>query len=67
MTSSLTPGEFAALVSRTGLPLDAAQLATLHAVHGHLEAMVARNRSALGGGTRSRAAEPAHVFVPGQS
>ena len=28
---------------------------------------LARNRSALGGGMRSRAAEPAHVFVPGQS
>jgi len=66
MTSSLTPEEFAALARRAGLPLDAAQLATLHAVHGHVEAMVARNRTALDGEARGRAAEPAHVFVPGQ-
>ena len=67
MPSSLTPEEFAVLVRRAGLPLDAAQRDTLHAVHGHLEAMVERNRTALDGTVRDRAAEPGHVFVPGQA
>lgn len=66
MTSSLTLEEFAVLVRRAGLPLDAAQTAALHDVHGHLEAMTARNRTTLDGKVRDRPAEPAHVFVPGQ-
>ena len=59
---SVTEEEFALLVRRAGLPLDAAQRRTLHEVYGHFEAMVERNRTA----NRTRGAEPAHVFVPGQ-
>ena len=34
MESSMTVEEFAVLVRRAGLPLDAAQQAVLHGVHG---------------------------------
>ena len=59
---SVTEEEFALLVRRTGLPLDAAQRRVLHEVFGHFEAMLERNRTA----GRTRGAEPAHVFIPGQ-
>ncbi len=67
MESSMTAEEFAVLVRRAGLPLDPAQQAVLHAVHGRLEAMMQRVRAPSPGALRDRAAEPAHIFVPGAS
>lgn len=59
---SVSEEEFAVLVRRSGLPLDEAQRRVLHEVYGQFEAMLERNRAA----GRTRGAEPAHVFVPGQ-
>lgn len=67
MESSMTVEEFAVLVRRAGLPLDAAQQAVLRGVHGRLEAMAQRVRTPFPDATRGRAAEPAHIFVPGQA
>lgn len=64
MESSMTAEEFAVLVRHAGLPLDAAQRAVLHGVHGRLEAMMQRVRAPFPGTARDRAAEPAHIFVP---
>ena len=70
MSAAPTPGvseaEFAILLRRAGLDLDAATTRSLHAVYGHLERMLERNRTVAAGGDRPRAAEPATVFVPGQ-
>ncbi len=66
MESSMTAEEFAVLVRRAGLPLGATQQAMLHGVHGRLESMMQRVRTPLGA-TRDRAAEPAHIFVPGEA
>lgn len=60
---SVTTDQFALLAKRAGLTLDGTQHATLYAVYGYLEAMLARNR---GHTDRPRGAEPAHIFVPGQ-
>jgi hypothetical protein len=65
MESSMTVEEFTVLVRRAGLPLDAAQQAVLHGVHGRLEEMMQRVRTPSPGVTRGRGAEPAHIFVPG--
>ena len=59
--------EFAVLVRHAGLALDASQRAVLHGVHGRLEAMMQRIRAPSPGVTRDRAAEPAHIFVPGEA
>ena len=67
MESSMTAGEFAVLIRRAGLPLDPAQVAALHGVHGRLEAMMQRVRTPLLGAARDRSAEPAHIFVPGEA
>ncbi len=67
MESSLTAKEFAVLVRCAGLPLDVAQQAVLHGVHGRLEAMMQRVRTSSPGAVRDRAAEPAHIFVPGEA
>ncbi len=58
---SVTEAEFALLVRRAGLPMDEAQRRAIYDVYGHFEAMLERVRT-----PRGRAAEPAHVFVPGQ-
>lgn len=60
---SVSEDEFAVLVRRAGLPLDATQRQALYEVFGHFEAMLERNRGAM----RARGAEPAHVFVPESS
>lgn len=62
IAASVSEDEFALLVRRAGLPLDATQRRALHEVYGHFEQMLERNRTA----TRTRGAEPAHIFVPGQ-
>ena len=67
MESSMTAEEFATLVRHAGLVLDASQRAVLHGVHGRLEEMMQRVRAPAPGVTRDRAAEPAHIFVPGES
>lgn len=60
-SASVDQEQFAILVRRAGLPLDAQQRRTLFEVYGYIEAMAARLRT-----PRARGAEPAHVFVPGQ-
>lgn len=62
-TPSVSPAEFEVLVRRAGLTLTEAQRATLFEVYGSFEVMLDRLR---GTGDRSRGAEPAHIFVPGQ-
>jgi len=51
--------DFDVLAAQTGLPLSAAQKATLRAVYPTLRAMMDRVSEPL-----PREAEPAHVFVP---
>ena len=63
----MTAEEFATLVRHVGLALDASQRAVLHGVHGRLEEMMRRVRAPSPGVTRDRAAEPAHIFVPGEA
>jgi hypothetical protein len=63
VASSVTEDEFAVLAKRAGLTLSELQHDTLYEVYGHLELMLTRLR---GGVDRARAAEPAHIFVPGQ-
>jgi len=60
-----TEAEFAVLVRRAGLTLDDRQRAALHEVMPAFETMLERARGARGAG-RDRAAEPAHIFIPGQ-
>ena len=62
---SIPATELAVLARRGGLVLTEAQLAGLHEVYGHFEAMLERLRAPFGP-ERARGAEPAHVFVPGQ-
>lgn len=62
---SVSEAEFVGMLRRAGLDVDAASSEAMHAVYGHLEAMLARNRETVGGGVRERGAEPACVFVPG--
>lgn len=63
---SVSEEEFATMLGRAGLDLDAVSSGALHSVYGHLEAMLARNRVTVAGAVRERGAEPACVFVPGQ-
>lgn len=60
---SVTEPEFALLARHGGLTLDPTQTASLYAVYGHLEAMLALLRSPV---QRPRGAEPAHIFVADQ-
>ena len=60
---SVTEAEFEVLTRRAGLDLTPAQSAALHGAYGHLQAMLARLRGAT---DRTRGAEPALVFIPGQ-
>ena len=62
---SVSEADFAHLVRRAGLDLDADQRRVLHEVYGHFEAMLGRVRGRHGR-DRARGAEPAHVFVPSQ-
>ncbi|HEY2104149.1 MAG TPA: hypothetical protein VGH29_00090 [Candidatus Binataceae bacterium] len=50
--------DFTALVRRAGLALSAAQIAELYGAWGHLEKMLARNRTPA----LAREAEPSHIF-----
>ena len=67
LVPGVSAGEFATMLRRAGLDLDAVSSGALHSVYGHLEAMLARNRVTVSGGVRERGAEPACVFVPGQA
>ena len=63
---SVTEAEFALLVRHAGLSLDDEGRSALFEVYGHFEAMLARVRIPGPLTARDRAAEPAHLFVPGQ-
>ena len=65
-TPGVSEAEFAFLLRRAGLHVDEGSRRALHAVYGHLERMLERNRTVAEGGDRARGAEPATVFVPGQ-
>lgn len=52
--------DFAALVRRAGLTLSQAQIAELYGAWGHVEKMLARNRTPA----LPREAEPSHFFKP---
>ena len=62
-TPSVSAADFEVLARRAGLTLTEPQRATLFEVYGSFEAMLARLRGAT---DRTRGAEPAHIFVPGQ-
>ena len=59
MPSPITAEAFDALIATTGLPLSAAQKATLLAVYPTLQEMIARVSAPL-----PREAEPGHMFNP---
>lgn len=59
MPSTITPEAFDALIARTGLPLSAAQKATLLEVYPTLQALIARATAPM-----PREAEPGLIFVP---
>ena len=61
MQSKLSRADFEALLRRAGLELHADEISELHGVWPHYEKLLERLR----GSGRARAAEPAHVFVPG--
>jgi len=61
-----TEAEFETIVRRAGLTLDASQRAVLHEVLPAFEAMLDRVRTNPDASNRDRAAEPAHIFIPGQ-
>jgi len=63
-TPTVSPADFEVLTRRAGLTLTEAQRAGLFEVYGSFEAMLTRLR---GASERVRGAEPAHIFVPGQS
>ena len=65
ISPSVTTDEFALLVRHAGLVLDDEHRASLYGVYGHLEAMLALNRSPHGA-DRPRGAEPSHIFVADQ-
>jgi hypothetical protein len=58
MPTEITRPDFDALVARSGIPLTPAQVATLHAVFGGIEAMQKAVRQPVPG----PAAEPATTF-----
>jgi hypothetical protein len=62
MKHSITSAEFDFLADRAGLTLTAAQKAELMGVYPLVAAFAERVRT-----PRGREAEPAHVFVPGES
>jgi hypothetical protein len=59
MASPITADAFEILAAQTGLPLSAAQKATLFAVYPTLRAMIATAAAPL-----PREAEPGLIFVP---
>jgi hypothetical protein len=59
MPSTTTPEAFDALIARTGLPLSAAQKATLLEVYPTLQSLIARATAPM-----PREAEPGLIFVP---
>jgi hypothetical protein len=65
-TPSLSEAEFIALVAKAGIPMQAAQLAPIHAVWGAMEAMRASVRTPAPGtaplSAGAAAAEPAVTF-----
>ncbi len=62
MPPSIDPVAFAALVAATGLPLDAAQIATLREGYALVEPLLERLHAPL-----PREAEPALIFKPEQA
>ena len=62
MLQNITDAEFDFLAKRAGLALTDAQKAELMTVYPLVAAMAERNRA-----PRGRAAEPAHIFIPGES
>lgn len=59
MAHAITPAELEAILARAGLAPGADRTAELVVAHATVTAMIERNRT-----PRSRAAEPANVFVP---
>jgi hypothetical protein len=59
MKPSVSEAEFEVMAQQTGLPLDAAQKATLYDAYWMLEAMLERVNAPL-----PIEAEPAHMFTP---
>lgn len=59
MKASITEQDFAVLVARAGLPLNAEQRADLYAVYGLLEQHLVRVHAPL-----PREAEPSPIFAP---
>ncbi len=62
MTDSITDDEIDFLARRAGLRLTPEQRADLRGVYAHVRAMAERVRT-----PRTRMAEPANVFVPGEA
>jgi hypothetical protein len=61
MKTSISEAEFGVLAAQTGLPLSAEQKRALHDVYWIMEAMIARVNRPM-----PPAAEPAHIFIPGE-
>ena len=61
MKTSISEAEFDVMVAQAGLPLSAEQKRTLHEVYWIMEAMIARVNQPM-----PLAAEPAHIFIPGE-
>ena len=61
MQATTSRADFEALLRRAGLELQDEEIAELHGVWPHYEKLLLRLR----GDGRARAAEPAHIFVPG--
>jgi hypothetical protein len=59
MKTRVSEAEFDVMVMQTGLPLTAAQKATLYQAYGMLEAMIDRVNRPM-----PRELEPAHMFTP---
>lgn len=59
MTASINRAEFDTLIAQTGLPLNDAQKAELHAAYPLLQALVATVIAPM-----PREAEPAVIFLP---
>jgi hypothetical protein len=60
-TETITSEQFDFLAARAGLSLSPEQKAEIIGTYHYVAAMVARNSK-----PRGRAAEPAHVFIPGE-
>ncbi len=61
MSDEITDEQFEFLIARAGLMLTEEQKATIKPTYKYVKAMTARNAR-----PRSRMAEPAHIFIPGE-